>query len=174
MRRSNGRRRALQFACVGLIFALISAQTVLAAETDQPIHIDADKAGFDQQRGISTYRGNVYLRQGGMELRAAVLTVHQQEGEVQKIIAEGKPVRFLQRQQASAEEIRATAAHMEYQAASGELLLQGAAELRQGGDVLRSQRIVYDTVRKQAEAGSADERVHITLQPRRPAAPDDP
>ena len=151
-----------------MIVALLpGAAHALPDDRNQPIELAADSVDIDEGRGVSVYRGDVDLRQGSIRLLADTVTVHQQGDEPKKVIAEGNPVRFTQ--EATNGTVKARAKRAEYEVDSENLLLVGDAELTQGKDTMRSDRIVYDRERAVVKAGAAasgKQRVRITIQPR--------
>lgn len=156
-------------ALVG-VFSLLLAGTAGAMSSDrrQPMQIDADNADIDQQHGVSTYRGNVHLTRGSMQLIADEVVVKHDGGAVHLVTATGSPANYQQlsdKQQA----IHARAQRMEYNIDTGQLLLLKQAELHQDSNVFTSERIVYDSINDRVNAGanvaSPQDRVHITIQP---------
>ena len=152
------------------LLGLLLAGTAGALSTDrqQPLQIDADKADIDPQRGISTYRGNVQLTRGSMQLVADEVVVKHDGGKVHLVTASGTPANYQQRSDKQ-QLIRARAQRIEYNINTGQLLLLKQAELHQDSNVFASERIVYDSVNDRVNAGanaaSPRDRVHITIQP---------
>ena len=161
-------RRLTSLAGLALLLAAGRA-TGLAADKDQPMDLEADAADIDEGRGVSVYTGSVVATQGSMRLESEKLTVHHPSGKAQRIEAEGKPARFQQLPDGQTELVRARADHMDYQVNSEEVVLTGRAELIQGRDTFRSDRIVYDRVKSIVKGGAAakgTERVRITVDPK--------
>jgi lipopolysaccharide export system protein LptA len=162
----------MQWFCLFSTLALASND-----DTEQPIHIEADSAKIDEQQGVMTYSGHVLLHQGGIEVRAETVVVYSKDGELQRITAQGDPVRY-QQQRRNEEAVKGVSQRMEYNATSKQVLLLGKAEFWQGGNRFSGNRIQYDpeTESVVANAGSdaADatgaekqRRVTVTLQPRK-------
>lgn len=182
MRHKHIAARLFAVILLGAFSALLLAST---DDTQQPIHIEADRADIDEGRGVMTYIGHVLLRQGGIELRADTVVVYSKDGELQRITAQGQPVRYLQKkaqQQSNTEtessktEIRGVSQRMEYDASSKQVLLLGNAEFWQGKNHFSGHRIQYDPAAKRVLANSTDDalpdnqspsRVTVTLQPRK-------
>jgi lipopolysaccharide export system protein LptA len=146
-------------------------------DTRQPITIEADRAELDERRGISTYTGNVQLTQGGIQMHAHTLTVYTLEGQLQRIVAEGDPVRYRQ-QRVDEPDVHGNSQRINYDAATRRLLLLDRAELLQGNNRFSGERIQYDPDAEQVIASGAEktgQRVTVTLQPKpKPAPQDDP
>ena len=80
-----------------------------ASETPAPISIEADRLEISQQDGRSLYQGRVVLQQGELRLEADTLQLQQLQGQLQRAIADGTPVRLQLRDEQSAQLIRAQA-----------------------------------------------------------------
>ena len=159
--------RAKPLLALMLLMAMLASQAGLALESDkeQPIELAADSVDIDESKGISTYRGDVDLRQGSMHLKADVVTVHQNKRNPTKIIAEGRPVKFQQTTDNGL--VKGEAMRAEYEVNSENLVMIGDAVLIQGKDTMRSDRIVYDRVKSVVKAGAAakgKERVRISIE----------
>lgn len=161
------------------ICGLLYSSFVFASskDTQQPITIEADKAVLDDAKQTGTYIGNVVLKQGGIEVRASTLTVFSNKKKIQRVIAEGDPVHY--QQQHKGEVIQSESQRMEYDAVTKRVLLEGGAELWQGGNRFSGKRIEYDPNEERVIATSASEgsetdsqRVQITLQPKSPIQAD--
>lgn len=165
----------MRYRCVillGICSAFFSVLVFADSEdTRKPITIEADQAVLDEKKQISTYTGNVVLKQGGIEVKANTITVYSKEGQLQRVIAKGDPVHYRQ-QQTQDEDIRAVSQRMEYETESKSVLLLGDAELWQGGNRFSGKRIQYDPSEEKVIAtgdpgstANGGQRVQITLQP---------
>lgn len=145
---------------------LTSSLPALESDQEQPIELTADYADIDESRGVSVYKGDVDLRQGSMRLRADIVTVHHVDRKPERMVAEGRPVKF--QQQSDKGPVKGEARRAEYEVSTENLVLIGDAVVVQGKDSMRSDRIVYDRVRSVVKAGAAakgKERVRISIQP---------
>lgn len=140
----------------------------LSEDSHQPMLIEADSAELDDKNGVSTYRGNVKVTQGTLVLTGATLTVYNQDDDINKVIVTGSPATYRQRPDGKKEDIHAKAQRMEYYRSPEKIILTTEAVVEQGGDILRSERIVYDIGNDQVVAGGdkPGQRVRITLQPK--------
>jgi len=149
-----------------LLIALTPLALALESDREQAIELAADSVDIDEGKGVSVYRGDVDLRQGSIRLQADVVTVHQDKRRPNRIVAQGRPVKF--QQQSAKGLVKGEARQVEYEVASENLVLSGDAVLVQGKDRMRSDRIVYDRVRSVVKAGAAakgKQRVQISIQP---------
>lgn len=162
--------------CWAWVWLTPSVATALSSDRDQPIHIEADSVTIDDRSGLSTYQGNVELRQGSMHLSAQRITVFGLRSPT-KIVAEGDPVRFRQRPDGKGQDARGEASRLEYLTDQNKLMLLGKAKLSQGDNVFQSHRIEYDVSRARVRAGEkspGSERVRVTLQPSKRPTEDPP
>lgn len=129
-----------------------------------PIQLSADSVALDE--GRSVYRGQVDLRQGDLQILADQITVqYDAQQQPHRLVALGKPVRF--RHKSSSGWIQAQAQRADYAVHRAQLTLTGEVVLRQAGDVMKSDRMIYDWRRQVLKAGSAadgQQRVQMTLQ----------
>lgn len=161
-------------------------------DTQQPIRIEADRADIDEPRGVMTYSGHVVLTQGSIQVHADTVVVYSSEGELQRITAQGQPVRYWQKAggglaqdgtvQSTNKEVRGVSQRLEYSTDNKQVLLLGKAEFWQGQNRFSGNRIQYDPEAERviANAGGAVDadgkapRVSVTLQPRKKEAKPQP
>lgn len=140
----------------------------LSSDRDQPMMIEADRVELDDATGISVYTGNVKVTQGTLILTGDRMTVQNKGGDVDKVLMDGSPATYKQRPDGKEHDVHAKSKHMEYFTNPERVILTEQAEVDQAGDVLRSERIVYDVVKDQVNAGTdqPNDRVIITIQPK--------
>lgn len=143
----------LLLALLGLAPAGVWA---LSSDREQPVNISADRMRADERRGVSHYMGDVFLKQGSLEIRSDELTVHLEDGEVRQIIVIGQPAK-LQQKPDDREMVYSEARRMEYDTQSGELLLIDDAQVKQGANRFSGARIHYDTRNSIVAANSEKE-----------------
>jgi lipopolysaccharide export system protein LptA len=157
-----------------LMLVLLAAPARVPAlddDQDQPLYLEADSAELDEAKALSIYTGNVFIKQGSMEIRGDQVTVHHDpQRKPKRIVAVGEPAKYRQKMEGEDKEIEAEALRMEYDAAKDEITLIDRAVLFQGQDWFRSDRIVYDRAKGRVKAGASvqgKERVKITITPSR-------
>ena len=155
---------------VSLLFLL---PTMLLAQqpSREPITVEADRLVINSESGLSTYEGNVEMRQGSMVLRANTLVLHSRGSNLQVAVADGKPVYLERTDPQSGELLKANASHMEYRIADGVLEMKQEAHLWRGKDEFSGDHIIYELdkriVRAFGQKGGTDEgRVRVILQPK--------
>lgn len=167
---AHAKHRSRPAAAVLLLAALLAAASAQALKEDeeQPLYLEADSAELDDKRSLSVYTGNVFFRQGSLEIRADQVTVHHfPDRRPERIIAVGQPAKYRQEVEGEEEEVRGEALRMEYETASDEITFIDEAVLIQGEDTFRSDRIVYDRAAAVVKAGAlveGRERVKIFIK----------
>lgn len=156
------------------IFLLIISFSANAKTSDenQPLYIVADSVEIREQQGISTYKGNVKITKGSLQIQGDLIYIVSKKNSLQTIRVEGSPATFKQTNDHD-EEISAQSQYIEYQSESGILTLKKDAVLVQGNNRFTSQHILYDTKKDIIQAGhnknktdsSKSQRVTITIQP---------
>lgn len=153
-----------------LLLALLPPIAAAALESDrrQPIQVQADRVELDNRHGVTTYSGHVVLDQGSLHLEAETLVARRKGDTLERIEAEGSPVRFRERDEKTGREIQGSAQHIDYRADSGLLILQGTAQIQRGDDHVSSERIEYDAHRGvvTASGGAGGNRVHAVIRPK--------
>ncbi len=160
-------------ASAALLLALAAAGSLGAATPPrEPVRVEADRAELDERRGVAVYTGAVRLRQGRLEARGERLTVHTDaEGRLTRAVVTGDPA-TCRRAPASpgGHPVECRARRLEYLPQREALVLTGAAVLRQGPNVFRSEHIAYDLAREVVRAepkAHGGGRVRVTIEPRR-------
>jgi len=161
------------------LLAMVAApieSLALSTDSEQPMLIEADRAELDDATGISTYHGNVKVTQGTLVLTGDLMTVHSKGNDVDKVIMDGNPATYRQRPDGKDEDVRAKSLRMEYYTDPEHIILLKQAEVVQEGNELRSERIEYDVVKDQVNAGTSqpNDRVRITIQPKKKPAAEEP
>lgn len=156
-----------------LLTSLVGLQAAYALESDrdQPVEIESDSAEFDDNAGLTTYRGNVRLIQGTIELLADEIQLRTEDDEIVELIASGRPARYEQLPEPDAEKLIAQSNRIRYLLDQDMIELSGNASLSQQGTTLSGGTILYD-VRKHILKASSDsseqnttERVRVVLPP---------
>lgn len=140
----------------------------LTEDSQQPIQVTADNARFDEKSGEASYRGNVHIQQGTLEVNGDTLTLKvDSKGALSTARTFGKPARYQQKTDPAKGLVTAEAGEIQFDNTSGVITLIGNALLKQDGASFSGPRIVYSTVRKQIEAsGNASQRVQLIFPPR--------
>ena len=153
-----------------LLLGLLGSPTVLAADTNHPIEITADTAMREEPSGKTTYRGDVVLTQGSLEIRADSLVFSFDSDNTTLITAKGNPATLNQRPENADAPVDASAATIEYHEKSERVRLVGNAKILQDGAVIEGNTIEYLVgTQRVIAAGSpetgAPQRVKVTIPP---------
>lgn len=150
---------------------LFSNQLLAQDNSQQAIHIEADRAEMREQENISIYTGNVSISRGNIHISGDQVTIKSNAtGALSFITVTGKPARFNQLNE-QGEQVDAESQELIYQADSGLLELKVDALLSKGPNKFSSQHIIYDSKANIVKAGKDDienntqpARVQITIQ----------
>ena len=155
---------------LGLILGLPGVARALPADRDQPIYIEADSVEIDDARGVSIYRGKVRYSQGSTELTADEATVYSEQRKLKKLVAKGKPARYITLPEGKQEKITAEALTIVYLADREVYEFHGQAHLWHKGNEFFGAFISYDAQRDLVNAHKGErgeERVRVIIMPER-------
>lgn len=176
-------------AAVMVVCCTLGASSALSlpADRNQPIYIQSDRAERDERKGTTVYTGDVEINQGSLHIAANRVTIAMDGTQVNRIDADGNPVRMQQKPAPDREPVDARARTLQYDVQREVLILTGQASITQEGSTVNGERIEYfmQEQRVKASAGSArsgSSRVQMVIQPRHaqtqqpatPASPDTP
>ena len=147
------------------MLAAVTTAYPLPEDREQPISLEANSASFDQNTGVSVYRGNVVVTQGSMYLAADKATVYFKNSQFVKMEAAGAPTRFRYRPAADRPEIDGIGREVSYDVKAGQVTVSGGARFNQGGDVMTGETIVYDLSQDVVKVEGGKQRIKIILQP---------
>ncbi len=156
-----------------MLLVIASPLSLIALETDrdQPVEIESDSAEFDELGGLTTYRGNVRLLQGSIELLADEIQLRTVSDQIVELVALGNPAQYEQLPEPDAEKLIARSNKIRYLLEEDLIELSGNASLSQQGTTLSGGTILYD-VRQHILRASSDtseqditERVRVVLPP---------
>ena len=159
--------------CYGwIVFAIFatysSAGFALKSDADQPVYIDSNAATYDDNTGVSIYTGNVVSTQGSLKVWSDKLVVYFKDGDVDKLVATGKPARFQQTPDRGGD-ITGKALTGEYYPKQNLLILIKEAVVWQDGNTYASDIIRYDSKNAIVKAGEQEsdaKRVRVILKPK--------
>ena len=157
-------------ACV--LLAAAAPAYALESDRQQPIQIEADQGSLDQAKQITTFSGNVIIKQGSINIRAGSVQVSRNDKGDQFMSATGSPVQFSQTLDGNKGTVNGRANRVEYASATGEVKLTGNAKVQRGGDMAEGAVITYNTRTEiynvhgsKAVGGKGGKRVTVVIQP---------
>ncbi|GAB2998415.1 lipopolysaccharide transport periplasmic protein LptA [Psychrosphaera aestuarii] len=142
-------------ACIGL-----------NAFANDDLIIDSKNQDLDYKNNTMYFSGNVKIQQGTLTITADELYVITKDGVGEKLIAKGKPARFLQNDPNN-EALEATALEVVYMINERILELNGQAKYKQGSSIVESGNIVFDLNAQRVKADgdkSTGGRVTTTIK----------
>jgi lipopolysaccharide export system protein LptA len=163
----------MRFLALLLAFGAFSAHAE-KADKDKPTELEANRMSADDVRHLSIFEGKVVLTKGTMRVLAERIVVRQDDEGYQYATAEGKPVRFRQRQDARppAKEglwMDGEALRIEIDEKAQTVKLYENARVNRGGDEVAGNYILVDQSSEyfSVSAGKdGDQRVKMTIQPK--------
>ncbi|MGH1461059.1 MAG: lipopolysaccharide transport periplasmic protein LptA [Neptuniibacter sp.] len=167
-------RTSLRSLAVILIGLFSAASTALPDDENQPIYITADTASINDKTGITTYKGNVVIKQGSLLIEAEHVDMHRGEEGVEKLIANGSPAHFRQQPEVNSPYSDAWGLNMVYMVEEERLTITRQAKVVQDKDTFSGEKIVYDLDKSIVDAfgstGDASQdssgRINMVIQPK--------
>jgi len=152
-----------------IVLTLIPLQSsAFTADGNEPIRIQSDRAELDEQKGMSTYTGDVVITQGTSILKSDKVVVYNNKEGLIKIEAFGTPAQFSQQENENSPTTHAYGNTIIYTRADEKLTLIDNAKLEQGKNTFSGKEIIYNTVSRIVTAqGGKDktDRVEIIVHP---------
>ena len=133
-----------------LFIALVSTSSVhsLPSDMDQPIEIEANFAELDDEKGVTTYLGDVVVTQGSIRMTGDSLKVLLEEDrQIKEAFLEGTPATFRQTPKIGEEDVEGEAKIIEYYKDKQMVYLIEAAKVTQGKRLTQGHRMNYDIER---------------------------
>jgi len=156
-------------SCLLFLGLLFLSLPLMALESDrqQPLEVNADSTDGTLGDGITTLRGDVDIRQGTLHITADEAEVKKNNGLVNSVIFRGKPA-FLEQDIEEQGLVQATANVIEYQVASGLVVLTGNADVKHPQYQISGESLTYDLNIQHFQGsgdGNGNGRIHIRLDP---------
>ncbi|MED5504247.1 MAG: lipopolysaccharide transport periplasmic protein LptA [Pseudomonadota bacterium] len=158
--------KPLHLSLLALVLAAPQA-LALKSDTQQPVYINSDTQQVDMQSNQVTFKGNVSLKQGSINIDAdrVVVTRDPKTESIKQIQAFGKPATFSQLMD-DGKTLSGQANELDYRISTDELTMKGQAQLKQDGNTIQSSSIRYQIGQQKLVADSSEnERVTTILQP---------
>ena len=131
-----------------LCLLLCSHATVSFAERtdrEKPLNMEADRVTVDDANQISTFEGNVQMRQGTMLIEAAKIVITQDKNGYSQITATGQPAHFRQKRDGVNEYAEGYGERIVYDTLAETADFLGQARVQREGDDVRGEHIIYNT-----------------------------
>ena len=161
-------RHAASALTLALACLVVPCQ-VLAKSTDrdQPMEMEADSQNCNVADANSTcvFTGNVVIRQGTLDVRAARAEVVRRNGEVEQVILTGKQATMKQ-QMDDGSMMNARADRIVFEPPKDLLTLTGNFNVESPRGSNSGQKMVYNMGTGQMQSGGDGTRVRTVIQPR--------
>lgn len=161
----------LKYAMSALLLSGSLNAWALESDRRQPIAIEADQGSLDQKNQVTTFSGNVIIRQGTLNIRAQNVRVSQDNQGNQTMLATGSPVKFSQELENKGT-VYGEGNKVEYASATNVVKLIGKAKVERGGDRAEGEAISYNTRTEvytvlggNAVGNQSGRRVTVVIQP---------
>lgn len=153
-----------------LLASLFISQYALALpdDTSKPLQIQSNQAHFDQKTGEATYTGDVFVKQGTIEIQAQYLkvTTDPKTRKFSQLFATGNPAKFSQQVDWQGNMMISRGDKVIYKTTDSEVEIFGHGYLNRMDDKITADYIIYHINNGTFSAekkGSG--RVSMTLQP---------
>ncbi len=152
---------------VATLALLAVSSYALPSDSSQPIHLTADRATYSESTGVTTYSGNVVVRQGTLKITAGNIVVNLDGNRsITSALATGSPATFEQVISAEKGLAQGQAQKIDYNANTGIVTLTGNAKLTQDGASFTGNTIRYSLKMGDVEARSGGgQRVELVFPP---------
>jgi len=143
-------------AAFSLLFLFSQNAAALESDRNQSVLVEADEVEMDFSSGTRLYRGNVSVRQGTIRILADQIELFYKGEQLDHGIATGNPAVFRQRPDGKDHDVVGTSRRIELDEIKNIVTFIGDARLRQGGDAIGGERIVYDMGRDRMTVRGGD------------------
>lgn len=169
-----------------LCLLLCSYATISFAERtdrEKPMQMEADRVTVDDANQISTFEGNVQLRQGTLLIEASKIVATQDKKGFSQITATGQLAHFRQKRDGVNEYAEGFGERIVYDSLAETADFFGQARVKREGDDVRGEHIIYHTKTGVFQVFSAtvknpdtpdQGRVTIVIQPKDPVKETEP
>jgi lipopolysaccharide export system protein LptA len=130
-----------KFAAAVLSAATLSSAYSLPDDRNQPIEIQANSADRSTKTGITTYTGNVDMKQGSIHVTADVVVLNSENNELSKIVATGKLATYEQQLTGPDDKVEARAERIHFDIHQDRVTLEGSGNLTQKGGSISGEHI---------------------------------
>jgi len=147
---------------IGMLFnAPVMAER---ADSDKPVHLEADRATVQDANKLATFTGNVVLTQGTLIIRADKMTVKEDANGFQYATAFGNLASFRQKRDGKEEYVEGWSERMEYDGKADKVQLFKKARLRRGQDEVHGDYISYDAINEFFQVNSQGQTGETSAQ----------
>lgn len=146
------------------------------ADSDKPLHLEADRMKLDDAKHINTFEGHVRLTQGTLLIIADKVVVVEDAQGFQRLTAHGSPASFKQRNEGSAAFTEGYGGRIEYDTRADSVEFFENARVKRDQDEITGNHISYNSKLEVFEASAKPsdgknkstqpDRVRAVIQPK--------
>ena len=154
---------------IGLMLLIAPLVVALPEDRGQSIKIVADNALINEKENKAKYSGAVVVTQGTLKIEGDVVNLKTNEnGEVETVVAKGKPARFeSMRKRIDKKSVKGKAETIYYTYETDRVVLTGDAVITSEESAFSGSEIIYDLDSGRVIAsGNKSQRVNMTMQPK--------
>jgi lipopolysaccharide export system protein LptA len=146
---------------------LATSVYALDSDREQPVHLEADHATYNQQSGVTVYTGNVILTQGTIRVEADTVTANLDDARsIKDVTALGKPAKFQQKVSPDKGIVYGEGSKVFYEAGTAKITLTGKAKITQDSSSFNGNTLTYTMKQGNIEAaGGPQQRVQMVIPP---------
>lgn len=142
---THPRRQALERLALAAALLWPLAAHAEKADRDKKIVVEAQEFERDQKNGFTSFKGDVKVVQGTLEVMGDHATI-QEDGEGnQTLVMRGQPVRFKQKLDGDGGTLNGRAERLDYSSKSGEAKFAGSAWIKTDSDEINGDILTYNT-----------------------------
>jgi lipopolysaccharide export system protein LptA len=142
------------------------------ADSEKPVHLEADKVLVDDAHQVSTFSGNVKLSQGTLLILGDKIILVQDKEGYKHVTVNGKTASFRQKREGFDEYVEGYGERIEYDTRTETVDFYVQASLKREQDEVRGAHITYNAKTEifQVNGNTTAQRVHAILQSKKGAA----
>ena len=166
-------KQLINFTTLVALALMTQYANALPNDVEKPLEIQADEASFDQNTGEAIYKGNVFIKQGSIEIQAEYLKVstNTTTRQFSSLEASGNPAKFSQQVDWSGNIVISKGNEIRYTTEDSKLEIIGNGYLSRMDNTISADHILYMIDEGTFSAEKKDTgRVSMTLQPQTPKA----
>jgi lipopolysaccharide export system protein LptA len=153
-------------SAASILFAVTGSAMALEADRKLPMDIEADQVLFEEDKGKAIYKGSVVARQGTTMIKGTEVHLVKDDEGLKTATVFGRRAYYTEKPNPKEQQIEAWANRLTYDVRKQQIILLDNAEVVQGKDRFRSQRIVYDLKTRTIRADNSGKgRVRMTIHP---------
>jgi len=156
---------------ISLLLALFCISPALFAagfgtQNNLPIDITADSSDSALGDGVTILKKNVHIKQGQLEIIAALGKIHTSDSKVVRIDLEGSPVTWHQVLPEGGV-LDAQATTINYRVSEALIVLTGNVEIKHPQGEIKGHQVQYDLTSERfiTKSAGGDDRVHFRINP---------